>query len=313
MRGSNYGALSSVRFAAGGKMLGTCGNAGISLWNVATWQSIYRLSERFNQVLADSPDGKMLATLDSSGTIWLWDAATGQELRRIQGEVDKNNRGIRPALIFSPDSQTVVSAGNTNTIHLWNAATGEERHQLRGHRRGIYALAFTPDGKTLISASIGKTWRYWDIASAQERRRVEQEGSIRGISPDGRWCAIRDAGNPTLRICDLVSGRVACQLDGVGCNWCAFSPDGKTVAVCASQISSPPDIEETMHLIEVTTGKVRRKLTGHFGIIMGRRFFAGWQDVGLGGHGYDLPDLGRYGTRARPPLSACPAFAGAAE
>jgi WD40 repeat protein len=270
LRGWNRGPLSSVQFSSDGKAIITRGNDGVSVWNAATWQPVYRLPRTEDKLaVAISPDNKTLATLGLYGTIDLWDATTGQALRRMRVKVDHRNGGLIPTLVFSPDGKTLASAGYSNTIHLWSATAGQEIQQLAGHERGIYALAFAPNGKSLISASLDETRRYWDLATGRECRREKQDGWIRAFSPDGRWYA--KSLDSTLTVCDLRSGKEIRKLEGVGCNWCAFSPDGKTIAVDAAQGGSP-ESEQRISLLEVATGKVRRAFTGHRGFLMAAAF-----------------------------------------
>ena len=278
--GWNRGPLSGVQFGPDGRTLATRGNDGVSLWYVATRQPLYRLpSKEFLRSLGISPDGKVLATFSDYGVLCFWDADTGKELLRIRGTVDQQNLGLSPVLAFSSDSKTLVSAGFSNVIRHWNVANGEELQQFIGHDRGVYFLAFAPDGKNLISASTDQTMRRWEVASGKELSSKTQVGSIRGSSPDAKLGAVRievKGANPSLlifnlHILNLADGSELRFLKDVGCNWCVFSPDAKSIAVAATQMFWP-DREETIHLIELATGNVRARFTGHLGFLEGAAF-----------------------------------------
>jgi hypothetical protein len=92
------------------------------------------------------------------------------------------------------------------------------------------------------------------------------------MSSDGRLWAIfsesNEGGRHTrfLRICEVASGKEVLRLDGVSTNLCTFSPDGRAVAVQANDLFTP-DGEDTAHLVEIATGKVRLRLRGHRGIL----------------------------------------------
>ena len=64
----------------------------------------------------------------------VWDAATGQELRRLEG-----HDGCVWSVSFSPDGKLAGQRlGWTQTVRVWDAATGQELRRLEGHGgRGV--------------------------------------------------------------------------------------------------------------------------------------------------------------------------------
>jgi WD40 repeat protein len=72
------------------------------------------------QVVAFSPDGKMLATASWHGSITLRDSTRlGAEMRTLQGHSEMINK-----LVFSPDGRTLASESDDKTIKLWHVSSG---------------------------------------------------------------------------------------------------------------------------------------------------------------------------------------------
>ena len=71
--------------------------------------------------VAWSPDGRQLATGSDSGLVRRWDAATGKELRRLEGHSSSVT-----SVAFSPDGNTLASASRDESVRVWDAALSLE-------------------------------------------------------------------------------------------------------------------------------------------------------------------------------------------
>ncbi len=130
------------------------------LANISRQSSIY--------TAAFSPDGKIIASGGSDGTIHLWDVTEGREIKEIIGHT-----GITVwAVSFSPDGQTIASCGSDGTIRLWDATTAKEIQKMGGHTTWVSSVAFSPDGGTIASGSWDGSIRLWDVSSGKEKRKM---------------------------------------------------------------------------------------------------------------------------------------------
>src|ERR687892_563205 len=81
--------------------------------------------------VALSPDDRLVATIHddgTSGTVRIWDAATGEERHVLRGH---EAVVTRPA--FSPDGRWLAAGGEDGTVRIWDVAAGTEEMTLAGY------------------------------------------------------------------------------------------------------------------------------------------------------------------------------------
>jgi uncharacterized protein YkuJ len=96
--------------------------------------------------VAYSPDGTRLASGGDDGTLRLWDAASGKELRCFEGHGD----WVR-SVAFSPDGTRLASGGDDGALRLWDAASGKELERFESHGGLVSSVAYSPDGTRLAA------------------------------------------------------------------------------------------------------------------------------------------------------------------
>ena len=92
--------------------------------------------------VAFSPDGSSLAGAGTDGTVLLWDARSGELVRRFE----RHGRSVYD-VAFHPDGTRVASCSLDGSVKLWDVGTGKEVLALRGLG---YRLEFSTDGLSLM-------------------------------------------------------------------------------------------------------------------------------------------------------------------
>jgi RNA polymerase sigma factor (sigma-70 family) len=265
--------LSALAFAPDSKTLvtgATYTDPVIRLWDPFTgketgqWRGhMYGIDD-----LAFSPDGKLVASASQDETIRLWDFATSKEVRRIDAR-----QGIVGPVAFLADGKLLASVGKV-AIRVWDVTSGRELRSI-APKEGYFSASFSPDGKMVaLAAYDDKLVRLLNLADGKEIRRLaEGPATVRlhGFSPDGKLLATSAHSGPAVRLWDVASGRQMREVSGpssekapVTAFTCAFSPDGRSLAVGYS--------DEMIRLWEVASGQERTRFSGHRDVITSLAF-----------------------------------------
>jgi WD40 repeat protein len=161
----------------------------IKVWDAITGKLVKVLTSdrnpsRYSEI-AISPDGKLIAATDASGTVaHVWDASTGTLL----AELFDTGRGT-PAQAFSADSLWLATSGGSEVLvfdtRTWKLA-------LRIAEPEIHALSFDPTGSRLATGSWRGDVSIWAIPSGERVHHLHETGDrINDVaySPDGAFVA----------------------------------------------------------------------------------------------------------------------------
>jgi WD40 repeat protein len=132
------------------------------VWDTVSAEEVCRLRGHSGwvDVLAFTPNGKLLVTGSTDKTARLWDAASGKERMLLSGHTD-----VISALAISPDGRQLASGDWDSVVRLWDLTSGKEQVNFKvdSSRSRVTVLAYTGDGKALVSGSGDGTVKFWDV------------------------------------------------------------------------------------------------------------------------------------------------------
>lgn len=219
--------------AAAGGLPGRKGE--VKIWTkAATLQATINGHSDCIYGLAISPDGNTIATASYDKLIYLWDSATGKEIRRLKDHTDAIY-----SLSFSPDGKRLASAAADRTVKLWDASTGERLFTLSDATDGLNSVAISPDGKWIAAAGLDKSIRLWalgDKAAPLSNSLIAHEDAVLRIvwSPDSKTLVTASA-DRSLKFFLAADLSEIKTLSGLP-DWIyalEFAPDGRHLAAGA--------------------------------------------------------------------------------
>jgi WD40 repeat protein len=233
-----------------------------------------RLSQLGIELLAISPDGKLVASAGAFARVFVWRIDSGKEARRFQAPMFKEPpprpefpvREVVPevsALAFSPDSKLLALGcftyqGGTSwrgAVLVWDVTTGKEVHKFEDISRPV-SMAFSSDGKILVAGLQtglillldpikGNQIDHWDGFSGLRQIAFSDEGktivSLRFESRRDKY---------VTSLWDVATGKEKAlrEIERDGQYALALSPDGKTIA-------APTEDGKVIRFIDPATGK----------------------------------------------------------
>jgi WD40 repeat protein len=256
------GTIGEVAWSADGKSFAVGSSIGIYLYAAETFEETNFLASNSGvSNIAYSPDGTTLASGFYDGTVKIWDVASGNELRTLDGHTQ-----YVTIVAYSPDGKILATTAYYEPTKLWDVASGQELRSINVNN-GVRGMAFSPDGDILATTTWdppgNKKITLWDVASGQQLRTLERQssgGSEEGgvgvaFSPDGKIMACGyEMGSITLW--DATNWNELRTLTGnaSGVLRLAFSPDGDILASAG--------FEGPLKLWDVASGQELRTFGG---------------------------------------------------
>ena len=239
------GTIMDIAYSPVDTRLAVASSIGIWLYDAQTGEELDLLTGHTGWVtsVVFSPDGKTIAgntgdnskgSINLKGSISLWDVDTGELLRTITGDTDRNTR-----VVFSPNGKTIARGNrdrgsNFSNIRLWDVDTGELLRTITEGTDSVdyYDIAFNPDGKTITGTGGNRRLNLWDVDTGEHLRTIAvHTGWVTSVvfSPDGK--TIAGAGsNGMINLWDVDTWQHLRTITEhtYEVTSVVFSPDGKT-------------------------------------------------------------------------------------
>jgi WD40 repeat protein/tRNA A-37 threonylcarbamoyl transferase component Bud32 len=172
-------------------------------WTIGKLWTVYQSPLGQLRACCFSPDGAILATAWSDGTIALQDTKESRPL----GVMNANGAAII-SLAFSPSGKFIASGGEDSSARLWDVKTQRELQVLGGHEDKVTGVAFTADKKSLLTLAGNGAIKVWPLQAVRGRdvlwRTTNVIEAFR-VAADQRAVATSD-NSGELRVWDLGSG-----------------------------------------------------------------------------------------------------------
>lgn len=216
---------------------------------------------------AFSPDGSLVLTAGSDGRLIVWDARTGDMLKRF-GE----SGAYVASALFDSTSSRILAVIDGDAV-LFDIESGDsdtgERETVIGIDDELSSAVLTDHDKEVVGISFavdsyldedGAVTR-WSASTGDEIGSIDNGGYPEAVSPDGELAALSDAddeGSTTTQIFNVLDGSVQSTLDPVQeyvyyADAARFSDDGNRIARVTSEYADD-SLESVTSVWDSNTG-----------------------------------------------------------
>lgn len=143
--------------------------------------------------VAWSTRGQHIASGGVDGTIQVWDAQHGKEVRRYTHHHEEEIT----ALSWAMGKDLLASASNDGDVHIWEPQSGKRATTYTSYPKSLTTVAWSPTNDFLACGGDDHTVHVWRAGESQPLFIYDGHAKpLSGLvwSPDGKWIASADTG-----------------------------------------------------------------------------------------------------------------------
>jgi len=208
--------LDTVAFTPDGRRLLTSCHASNSLilWDATTGAQMRVLPVEGGVATESiSPDGSRIAAGGQRGAVVVWDAHTGNVVRRLAA-------GTGPVLrvVFGPADRLVTLDGGTKTAAVCGTGSeAPERTFATQERAEPHGLTVSRDGRFVTTRDADGSFLVWSTESGRQAGRVpgdRNNQTVPLLSPDGTLMALTGLSLTRATVWDVATGQLVETIEG---------------------------------------------------------------------------------------------------
>ncbi|CAN4086211.1 unnamed protein product [Withania somnifera] len=147
--------------------------------------------------IAFDPKSEYLASVDSIGTVILWELQSGNTIHVLKGiaPVIGSDFSSTNIVSWSPDGELLAVPGLKNDVVMYDRDTAEKMFSLRGdHVLPICFLSWSPNGKYMATSGLDRQVLIWDVDKKQDidRQKFDNRVTCMAWKPIGNALAVID-------------------------------------------------------------------------------------------------------------------------
>jgi WD40 repeat protein len=299
--------ITCASFHPGGEMVVTGSRkSGITVWDIKTGAKKSEIkaipSDLYSEKGFDYPeagsvlfssDGKFIIAGCGDNTAIIWDASTGKELGKFK-KVNSTCTSCVCEAVITHDNKYIITANN-DSVKVFDRATGALVRKFYGQGGEPEGMSVSSDNRYLTGIEYGVA-ELWDIQSGKLLLKAGDYSDNKiisvSVSPDCKQI-ITGSEKRVSEVWDISTGKKSLTLRGylnqvnerilthpymyyaALVNEAKLSPDGKYIAVGRSGNNAK--------IIDFSTGKVLKTLTGHKGMVISLNFSKDSKYLATGG------------------------------